>query len=143
MDPDFVLARYYRRAALAYCGREAQALAHYDAESTQGEYTQQAAAVAGYAAARLGERDRAMRLLAEIRDERRFPYVSAFNVAHVLVGLGAVEEAHATLERGIAERDPWAVFILANPAFADLPRIEALRASVGAQTGLPTFASKD
>ncbi len=130
LDPANALTRYYLMSALALRGQHAHALDLFDSAGDQ-PYRQQALAVAAFAAARLGLRSRAEALIAQLDDASQWAYVSAFNRALPRVASHQEDEARALLRTGIEERDPWSVFILRHPAFADLPGIEELRHLIG------------
>jgi DNA-binding winged helix-turn-helix (wHTH) protein len=116
MDSSYALARYYLAATLAYSGRAEAALEEL-ALRPEPEYEQQSVAMYGYAAARAGLTSIAEDALHRLRAGDAWPYVSAFNVAQVLVGLGRLDEAKCCLARGTRERDPWMVFARAHPVF--------------------------
>jgi DNA-binding winged helix-turn-helix (wHTH) protein len=129
MNPQYALARYYRRCALAYGDDPEEGLRAFDAEEPNVSYAQQSLSIAGYAAARAGDAERAEASLRALEDGR-FLYVSPVNIARVLAGLGRAEEAAAQLRRAVEERDTWAVFIPGNRAFRTLPGHESLARSV-------------
>jgi tetratricopeptide (TPR) repeat protein len=124
LDPGYRLARYYRRAALAYGDHPDAAFAEFDEDGEDGEYLQQSLAIGGYAAGRCNHIEKAERTLETLSGGKSFAYVSAVNVAHVLLGLGRPAEAVHELARGVDERDAWSVFIPEHPLFRDLPGMQ-------------------
>jgi DNA-binding winged helix-turn-helix (wHTH) protein/Flp pilus assembly protein TadD len=121
LDPTHVLARYYRRAAMAYGDAPDAALREFAQEPARPEYEQQAVAIAGYAAARCGESDEALHFLGELTGRRRFRYVSPLNVALILTGLQRHDEAKRELERAAFGADAWAIFLPHHPVLARVP----------------------
>ncbi len=122
LDPTNAHARFYRRAALAYGGAPREALEAFLNEEPA-EHRQQAIGIAGYAAGLCGDTREARRMLAMLTDRRSFAYVSPFNVAHVLLGLGREAEAIVELERGVRERDSWSIFL---PSHRILSRVNGM-----------------
>jgi len=117
LDAQYVHARYYLAMALHLGGAQAQA-ALVCAGPVPDGYEQQLLALRGASLARLGKRDEARAALAAIGAlARRGRFVSSYNVACVLLGLDETEAAIAALERGLAARDPWLVFIPQHPQF--------------------------
>lgn len=117
LDAEYVHARYYLAMALHLGGAHAQA-ALLCAGPVPDGYEQQLLALRGASLARLGKPDEARAALAAIRAlARRGRFVSSYNVACVLLGLGENDAAVAALERGFAARDPWLVFIPQHPQF--------------------------
>jgi tetratricopeptide (TPR) repeat protein len=55
--------------------------------------------------ARLGRKDEAQKILAELQEESRHKYVSAYNVAKIYAGLGDSGNAFAWLDKAVEERD--------------------------------------
>lgn len=125
-DPSHVQVRYYRRAALAYGDAPEEALAAFEAEEPIDAYRQQSVAVAGYAAGRCGNVAVAERMLDLLTGGETFGYVSALNLAHVLLGLKRTDEAIAVLERGVRNGDSWAIFLPHHPLLGKLKGIRRL-----------------
>jgi tetratricopeptide (TPR) repeat protein len=130
LDPSHGLMRYYLMTGLALSGRYREAINIYET-AHRDPYRQQTAAIAAFAAARSGERERADRLIAELEDHGRWAYASPVNRAFAFVGLGDFDRARDLLRVGIERRDPWSVFILRHPAFQAIPRIDELRHTIG------------
>ena len=120
LNPDYQLARYYRRAALAYGDAPGEALRAFDAETPGVGYVQQSLSIAGFAAARAGDVARAESVLRALGEGDGFPYVSPVNIARVLAGLGRSPAALAALAQAIEQRDPWTIFVPGDAAFRAL-----------------------
>jgi TolB-like protein/Tfp pilus assembly protein PilF len=99
----------------------------------------QIAGFLGHAYAVRGQRDEALKMLAQLKDESTRGYVPAYCFAIVNLGLGDKDEALRWLEKDFDDLDGWQIgFIKVNPALDPLrgdPRFEALVAKV--------FAHKD
>jgi TolB-like protein/tetratricopeptide (TPR) repeat protein len=65
--------------------------------------------------ARLGQQERARKLLAEMEVLSRERYVSAVGVAVAATGLGETDEALAALERALGQRSPTLIYALRMP----------------------------
>jgi DNA-binding winged helix-turn-helix (wHTH) protein/Tfp pilus assembly protein PilF len=126
LDPDYQLARYYRRAALAYGDEPGEALRAFDAEAPGVGYAQQSLSIAGFAAARAGDVARAETVLRALVEGDGFAYVSPVNIARVLAGLRRSADARAAIVQAIEQRDPWAIFVPGDAAFRSLRGIEPL-----------------
>ena len=124
LNPDYQLARYYRRAALAYGDDPLEALRAFDAESPD-IYAQQSLSIAGFAAARAGDVARAESVLATLA-AGDFPYVSPINAARLLAGLGRSQAALDAIRQAIDQRDPWVIFVPGESIFRSLPGIAPL-----------------
>jgi serine/threonine-protein kinase len=99
------------------------------------------------ARARLGDTDEAERLLAEIKQRAADgEWVSQMTYAVIHASLGQFDEALSHLERGVEERDCWAVSLGVEPAWTILrgnPRFEAVVAKVGImQRAVPALATR-
>lgn len=128
-DPTNAHARFYRRAALAYGSVPHEALDAF-LEEDPVEHRQQAIGIAGYAAGRCGDTALALQMLELLSDGRTFAYVSPFNVAHVLLGLGREADGLAALERGVRVRDAWSMFVPHHPMLSRVRGIERVIARI-------------
>jgi serine/threonine-protein kinase len=91
-----------------------------------GTYT---SASLGYVLARAGQRDEALRLLAELEAHAAIGYVSPGAFATILLGLGDVEKAIDWAERAYDDRRGWLAYVNVNPLMDPVrghPRFEAL-----------------
>ena len=131
MDPGFYYARWTFGLALQCNGQLPEAIAQYKKAA---ELTDDPLVLAylaqGYAKA--GQRDEALKLLAQMEELATKRYVGARSFALVHLALGEKEKAIDDLERAYLERsDPFITFIKVNPLFDPLrgdPRFEALLA---------------
>jgi TolB-like protein/class 3 adenylate cyclase len=131
MDPGFYYARWTFGLALQCNGQPPEAIAQYKKAA---ELTDDPLVLAylaqGYAKA--GQRDEALKLLAQMEELATKRYVGARSFALVHLALGEKEKAIDDLERAYLERsDPFITFIKVNPLFDPLrgdPRFEALLA---------------
>jgi len=85
----------------------------------------------GHAYAVSGQRDKAQAILQELKnpDTEKYPFVSAFLIAVIYIGLGDKENAMFWLEKAEAEKSGWLVELNVDPRFDPLhaePRFQAL-----------------
>src|SRR6266581_1393372 len=131
MDPQFYYARWAFGLALQFDGQLPEAIAQYKkaAELTDDPFVL-AWLAQGYAQA--GQRDEALKLLAQMDELATKRYVGAWSFAIVHLALGEKEKAIDELERAFLERsDPFITFIKVSPLFDPLrgdPRFQALLA---------------
>ena len=131
MDPQFYYARWAFGLALQFDGQLPEAIAQYKKAA---ELTDDPLVLAylaqGYAQA--GQRDEALKLLAQMDELATKRYVGAWSFAIVHLALGEKEKAIDELERAFRERsDPFITFIKVSPLFDPLrgdPRFQALLA---------------
>jgi TolB-like protein/class 3 adenylate cyclase/Flp pilus assembly protein TadD len=131
MDPRFYYARWTFGLALQCNGKLPEAIAQYKkaAELTDDPLVL-ALLAQGYAKA--GQRDEALKLLAQIEELATKRYVGAWSFVIVHLALGEKGKALDELERAYLERsDPFITFIKVSPLFDPLrgdPRFQALLA---------------
>src|SRR5438132_5506178 len=131
MDQGFYYARWAFGLALQCNGQLPEAIAQYKkaAELTDDPFVL-AWLAQGYAQA--GQRDEALKLLAQMDELATKRYVGAWSFAIVHLALGEKEKAIDELERAFRERsDPFITFIKVSPLFDPLrgdPRFQALLA---------------
>jgi len=76
-----------------------------------------------------GRKNKAEKLISELREMARHQYVSGVFLAEAYVGLGQKDQAVTWLERAYDEHDQWMVYIASYPALDRLhsePRFQAL-----------------
>jgi tetratricopeptide (TPR) repeat protein len=76
-----------------------------------------------------GRKNKAEKLIDELREMARHRYVSGVFLAEAYVGTGQKDQAVTWLERAYDERDQWMVYIASYPALDRLhsePRFQAL-----------------
>jgi adenylate cyclase len=131
MDPRFYYARWAFGLALQCNGQLPEAIAQYKkaADLTDDPFVL-AWLAQGYAKA--GQRDEALKLLAQLEELATKRYVGAWSFAIVHLALGEKGKAVDELERAFRERsDPFITFIKVSPLFDPLrgdPRFQALLA---------------
>lgn len=131
IDPNFWMPHMF--AARAYIDKkmfsEAELSAHRATELSPAQSI--SIGYESYAAARLGNREKARTLLEELLRRSAQKYVPPYHIAIAYMGLGDRENAISWLERGVAEQDPKMVFlkvertwdeIRSEPRFDDLIR---------------------
>jgi tetratricopeptide (TPR) repeat protein len=91
-------------------------------------------AFAGYAHARVGRRDQALALLAELRRLAERRHVPPAYQAEILFGLDDLDAAFGEWNRAAEQRSGWLAFTRADPAWDPLrsdPRLVALMRGAG------------
>lgn len=127
MDADFAQAHYYLGEAFILQGRYDEAVAAF--RDVAPVYPQQALALEAFAHARAGRADEARRILLHLTEMAAERYISPYCLARIHAGLRDFENAFAELERGVAERACWMIFLRVDPFLDDLrndPRFAAL-----------------
>ena len=129
MESHFYLAHYYLGETLQLKGRMAEAIAEYS-KAVELDDDPFALALLGQAYARAGQRNEANKILAQLNQEAKARYVSAYGVGLVFLGLGDKNRAMDELERAYRENDGGNIYnIKIDPMLDDLrgtPRFEAL-----------------
>ena len=77
----------------------------------------------------IGQREEAMKILAQLKETRQHRYIDAYSLAVVYLGFGDREQALNWLEQGFQERSTWLAYIRIDPLLKPLhgdPRFEAL-----------------
>jgi TolB-like protein/Flp pilus assembly protein TadD len=129
MDPRFYYARWTFGLALQCNGQLPEAIAQYKKAA---ELTDDPLVLAwlAQAYAKAGQRDEALKLLAQMEELATKRYVGAWSFAIVHLALGEKGKAIDDLERAFRERsDPFITFIKVSPLFDPLrgdPRFDAL-----------------
>jgi len=130
LDPDFYFARYMLAQTLVLEGaidegiREAQ-------KAREGSDDPAVLAVLGFAYARKGDRQQAMKVLAQLAEESATQFVPASAFAFVYLGLGDNEHALDWLEKGYDDRSSNVIKVdpVCDPLRGD-PRYERLVARI-------------
>ena len=117
-------------------GRYAEAIAQFqknlEASPTGGSSTTKASLAHAYAAS--GNREAAQKINAELQEQAKSKYVSAFEIALVHAGLGEKDQAFAWLEKAYEERSSDLVTLTTEPRFDHLrsdPRFIDLARRIG------------
>ncbi|HEY6118514.1 MAG TPA: protein kinase [Pyrinomonadaceae bacterium] len=91
-------------------------------------------ATLGHAYAVSGKRSEALKVLAQLQEQAKQKYVSAYFIALIYSGLNEKDQAFAWLEKAYEERHPYLILIKSEPVFDNLrsdPRFQALLRRVG------------
>lgn len=104
---------------LEQTGRAAEAVVIYEKHLDQpyGIYFKQCL---GYAYATAGDKENARKIAAELVAESRKHYISPVHSATIYAALGETDEAVLHLENAFANRDPWMLWLAADPRFDNL-----------------------
>jgi tetratricopeptide (TPR) repeat protein len=131
-DSEFALGRFYLGRVHQAQGRLDSALAEYRATGPLRAWVPTVAAV-GHVYGLQGRRREALATLARLDSSARTTYVTAYAVALVHASLGQRDSAFAWLDRGVAERTHWMVWLRRDPRWAPIrsdPRFEQLATSL-------------
>lgn len=127
-DSNFALGRFYLGRVHQSRGLLDSALAEYHAAGPLRDWVPTIAAV-GHVYGSQGRRREALATLARLDSLSRLEYVTPYAVALVHASLGQRDSAFAWLDRGLAERTHWMVWLRRDPRWAPIradPRFERL-----------------
>lgn len=127
-DSSFALGQFYLGRVYQSRGRLDSALAAYHSTGPLRGWVPTIAAV-GHVYGSQGRRREALATLTQLDSLSRQEYVTAYAVALVHASLGQRDSAFAWLDRGVAERTHWLVWLRRDPRWASIrsdPRFEAL-----------------
>jgi len=132
MDPNFASVHFHLGKAYVKKGHYSEALAAFK----QGHAFSKVAAIAmeGYTLAVSGQRDKAQRILSELKQQSKLRYVSPYDIAIIHTGLDEKDQALAWLERACDERVFRVVLLGVEPLLDDLRsdlRFQALLKRIG------------
>ena len=133
VDSAFMLGHLYLGRILQAKGELDSALTHYAATGPLQEWIPTIAGY-GYVYALQGRRRDAEAVLARMDSMARMEYVTSYCVALVHAALGQRDSAFTWLDRGVAERTHWLVWLRRDPRWEPLradPRFDALALRVG------------
>jgi len=129
IDPHSYLAHYYLGQIYQLQGHLTEAIAEYQ-KAVELDDDPQALAFLGQAQARIGQHDKAQKILSRMTEEAKSRYVSAYSFALMFIALGDKERAIDALERAYREGAANDIItIKVDPMLEDLrghPRFEAL-----------------
>ena len=129
IDPHSYLAHYYLGQIYQLQGHLTEAVAEYQ-KAVELDDDPQALAFLGQAQARIGQHDKAQKILSRMTEEAKSRYVSAYSFALMFIALGDKERAIDALERAYREGAANDIItIRVDPMLDDLhgdPRFEAL-----------------
>jgi len=133
LDPDYYLPHAFLGLVYEQTGQVREAVAEFE-KTVRLDDTPEPLAQLAYAYARAGELRKARQLLATLLQRGQRDYVSPYNIAIILVGLGEDEQALAWLEKAVDDRSEWVLFLGVDPRLDALrahPRFQALLDQVG------------
>ena len=132
-DSSSAVGHLYLGRVLQFNGQLDSALAHFEAMGPLRTWVPTIAGEA-YVYAQQGKRDRAQAILHRLDSLSRTEYVTAYAVALVYAALGQSDSAFAWLDRAVAERTHWVLWLNRDrrwdPIRAD-PRFRRLTTQVG------------
>ena len=132
-DSTFAIGQLYLGRVLQVQGKYDSALAHFAQTGPLRSWIPNVAGE-GYVYAQLGRRDDALEVLARFDSLARTEYVTAYVVALVHTALGDRDQAFAWLDRAVAERTHWLLWLNRDLRWAPIradPRFTALARRVG------------
>lgn len=138
LAPDFAWARTYVGRVHVTAGRCREGLEHLRAGADRAERAREALGWLAYGEARCSNRSDAERIAAELEQRFNAGRGSAMSLAVSFVGLGDLNAALDTLEKGYAARDGSLIDIPAEPEFEPLrgdPRYRDLMRRIGLPQG--------
>ncbi|MGH9144590.1 MAG: tetratricopeptide repeat protein, partial [Vicinamibacterales bacterium] len=137
MSPAFPLAHLWLGRTYQAQHEYTSALDQYTAAArVLGSWSVTMAAI-GHLDAVSGRIDEARRVLKSLEELSRREYVTPYGVALVHAGLGDAASAFEWLDKAVADRSNWLVWLKLDPRFASLhgqPRFNALLRRVGLET---------
>lgn len=118
-EPLFLPAHFSIGRVHVEAGRYSEAIAAFE-KALQYSRNREVLAFLAHAHALLGETEKARTLLEELADAASERFIAAPLVARAYIGLGQFEEALYYLEKGVAERSYWMVFLKCDPVYRPL-----------------------
>ncbi len=134
MDPNFVPVHLVLGQAYEQKGMFQEAVAELERAVTLSGGSPVYIASLAHAYGSAGRRSQAQKLTDDLRKLSKQKYVSSYDVALALSGLGETAQALAWLEKAVEERSPRVAFLGVEPRFDKLrlePRFHQLTAMVG------------
>ena len=128
MDGGFYYGRVYLGQALELNGQIPEAMAEYEKAMALND-DPISRAFLGHLYGTIGRREKAMKILAQLKETREHRYIDAYSLAVVYLGLGDGNQALSWLEQGFQEHSTWLAYIRIDPLLKPLhgdPRFEAL-----------------
>lgn len=134
LNPAWSVGRASLAFALARSGQTAAALSELEKLRSTSGATIGYLENAGYAFALSGRKADAEKALGTLRDRVQTLHISPYSVALIHLALGQREKALAELEKGLAQRDAWMVWLAAHPEWEALrnePRFRQILTRMG------------
>jgi TolB-like protein/Tfp pilus assembly protein PilF len=128
LDPNFAFARFNLGGAFHSKGMYTEAITEYrkSLELSDNPFTKGFLALS---LAKSGQRDEAIELLNQLKQESGERYIPSYAVAIVYIGLNEKEEAFGWLEKDVAEHSFYASYYAVSPELDELrdePRFKAM-----------------
>ena len=120
LDANFSVAYYKLGQAYERKNLREEAIAQYRKALTLSGSSPGIMSALGHACAQSGKQDEARHVLGELIEMSKQRYVSPYFMAEVYRGLGELEQTFEWLEKAVADRSDWLVWIGVEPAFDDL-----------------------
>ncbi|NOT48669.1 MAG: hypothetical protein HOP17_13085 [Acidobacteria bacterium] len=117
--PGFIIAEWTKCWALEQVGRVNEAIAGYK-KTLSRPYGEPALRWVGYAYALAGDRHRALDTASQLQAAGQVHNVSPTHLATIYAALGETDKAISQIERSFEMRDPWMLWIAADPRFDNL-----------------------
>ena len=127
MDPNLLPARVLLGRAYEQKEMYKEAIAEFQRAITISGDDLRIVALLGHAYALSGQRNKARRVLGELKEQSKRSYLSPYNIAIIYVALGEKDQGFEWLEKAYDERSLWMVFLKVDP------RLDSLRSD-------PSFA---
>jgi DNA-binding winged-HTH domains len=123
MDPNLLPAQVFLGRAYEQKGMYEEAISAFQRAVTTFRNDWRIVGLLGHAYAVAGIRDKANRILAELKKHAERSYISPFNIALIYVALDEKDQAVEWLERAFDDRSLWMVFLKVDP------RLDSLRSA--------------
>jgi Tol biopolymer transport system component/serine/threonine protein kinase/tetratricopeptide (TPR) repeat protein len=120
LDPNFVLSRWVLGWALVETREFEESIAELKRATLLTDNSPPILAALGVAQAAANHKSEARRILAKLERAATKRYVSPYHLALIYTKLGETEQAFASLERAIAMRDAWMIWLGVEPQFDPL-----------------------
>jgi tetratricopeptide (TPR) repeat protein len=134
LDPNFFASHFVSALALEQKGQLEKAIPEFRASADLSGRWPLFVGAYGHACAAAGNRDEALKIIAELRDTSVRKYVSSFAVATVYAGSRDTDRTLDWLEKAYEERGTWMIFLNVHPYFDFLraePRFQNLLRKMG------------
>jgi len=118
-DPDFWWGHFLLGWAETETGKYSEAIQALD-RATQLNSSPYPLAYLGYANARSGEKDKALKVLHELEQSSKQVYVPRYQIAAIYVGLGEKDKALGSLEQAFSNREEIITFLKVDPTWDTL-----------------------
>lgn len=118
-DPDFWWGHFLLGWAETETGKYSEAIQALD-RATQLNSSPYPLAYLGYANARSGEKDKALKVLHELEQKSKQVYVPRYQIAAIHVGLGEKDKALSSLQQAFSNREEIITFLKVDPTWDTL-----------------------